>query len=53
MANTSRMEVEKFNGTNFELCKFKMEDLLVDRDLWVLVFGQKSFDMKDEGLGSD
>ena len=28
------MEVEKFNGTNFELWKLKMEDMLEDRDLW-------------------
>lgn len=30
----SRMEVEKFNGTNFELWKLKMEDMLEDHDLW-------------------
>ena len=29
-----KMEVEKFNGSNFELWKLKMEDLLEDRDLW-------------------
>ena len=36
MASSSygRMEVEKFNGTNFELWKLKMEDMLEDRDLW-------------------
>ena len=26
--------MEKFNGSNFELWKLKMEDLLEDRDLW-------------------
>lgn len=30
----SRVEVEKFNGTNFELWKLKMQDMLEDRDLW-------------------
>ena len=36
MASSSygRMEVEKFKGTNFELWKLKMEDMLEDRDLW-------------------
>jgi hypothetical protein len=36
MASSSykKMEVEKFNGSNFELWKVKMEDLLEDRDLW-------------------
>lgn len=28
------MEVEKFNGTNFELWKLKMEDMLEDCDPW-------------------
>lgn len=37
MVSTSgRVEIEKFNGNNFELWKFKMEDLLVDRDLWIV-----------------
>lgn len=26
--------MEKFNGTNFELWKLKMEDMLEDHDLW-------------------
>lgn len=30
MASSSRIEIEKFNGKNFELWKFKMKDLLVD-----------------------
>jgi hypothetical protein len=35
MASTSsRVEMDKFNGSNFELWKLKMEDMLVDRDLW-------------------
>jgi hypothetical protein len=32
MESNSKMEIEKFNGKSFELWKFKMEDLLVDRD---------------------
>lgn len=36
MASSSyeKMEVEKFNGSNFELWKVKMKDLLEDHDLW-------------------
>jgi len=37
MASTSRIEIEKFNGQNFELWKLKMEDLLVDREQWIAV----------------
>ena len=40
--------MEKFNGTNFELWKLKMEDLLVDRDLCVAISGTKPTGMKDE-----
>lgn len=28
------MEIEKFNGKNFDLWKLKMEDLLVDKEPW-------------------
>ena len=31
------MEIEKFNGKNFELWKLKMEDLLVDKYQWIMV----------------
>jgi hypothetical protein len=48
MVSTSRLEMEKFNGTNFELWKLKMEDLLIDRDLWVAVSRTKPIGMKDE-----
>ena len=35
MASMSgRIDVEKFSGTNFEMWKLKMEDLLSDRNLW-------------------
>ena len=36
MASNSKMEIEKFNGKRFELWKLKMEDLLVDRDQWIV-----------------
>jgi hypothetical protein len=31
------MDIEKFNGKIFELWKLNMEDLLVDRDQWIVV----------------
>jgi hypothetical protein len=37
MASSSRIEIEKFNGKNFELWKLKMEDLLVDKEQWITV----------------
>jgi hypothetical protein len=37
MASNSKMEIEKFNGKSFELWKLKMEDLLVDKDQWIMV----------------
>ena len=37
MASSSKMEINNFNGKSFELWKLKMEDLLVDRDQWVMV----------------
>ena len=37
MANSGMIEIEKFNGQNFELWKLKMEDLLVDKDQWIVV----------------
>jgi hypothetical protein len=36
--SSSRIEIEKFNGHNFELWKLKMEDLLVDREQWTTVY---------------
>ena len=30
-------KIEKFNGQSFELWKLKMEDLLVDKDQWIVV----------------
>jgi hypothetical protein len=37
MASYSRIKIEKFNGKNFELWKLKMEDLLVDKEKWIVV----------------
>ncbi len=47
--------MEKFNGTNFELWKLKMEDMLEDRDLWEVTksatrpatIAQADWDIKD------
>jgi hypothetical protein len=38
MASSSKIEIEKFNGQNFELWKLKIEDLLVDRKKWTIVY---------------
>ena len=35
MTSSSRIEIKKINGQNFELLKLKIEDLLVDREQWV------------------
>jgi hypothetical protein len=37
MGSSSRIEIEKFNGKNFELWKIKMEDLLIDKKEWIIV----------------
>ena len=50
------MEVEKFNGSNFELWKLKMEDFLEDHDLWEVTsldvrpatISQADWDLKDQ-----
>ena len=42
MASTSsRVEMDKFNGSNFESWKLKMEDMPIDRDLWNAVSSTK------------
>jgi hypothetical protein len=38
MSSNSRIEIEKFNGHNFELWKLKMEDLRVDQEQWTMVY---------------
>jgi hypothetical protein len=37
MVSNLKTEIEKFNGKSFELWKLKMEDLLVERDQWIMV----------------
>jgi hypothetical protein len=37
MASSSKIEIENLNGKNFELWKLKMEDLLVDKEQWIIV----------------
>ena len=37
MASSGKIEIEKFNGQSFELWKLKMDDLLVDKDQWIVV----------------
>jgi len=37
MESSGKIEIEKFNGQSFELWKLKMEDLLVDKDQWIIV----------------
>jgi hypothetical protein len=32
MVSSSRIEIDKFNGKNFELWKLTMEDFLVDKE---------------------
>jgi hypothetical protein len=48
MVRTSILEMEKFSGTKFELWKFKMEDIRIDRYLWVVVSRSKPTSMIDE-----
>ena len=37
MVSYSRIEIKKFNSKNFELWKLKMEDLLADKEQWIIV----------------
>ena len=37
IASSGKIDIEKFNGKSFELWKLKMEDLLVDKDQWIVV----------------
>jgi hypothetical protein len=37
MESSSRIKIEKFNGKKFELWKLKMEDLLIDKEQWIVV----------------
>ena len=45
-----RIEIENFNGHNFEIWKLKMKDLLVDKEQWIVVGpGTKPTGSKKEG----
>ena len=49
MVSSGKIEIKKFNGQIFELWKLKMEDLLVDKDQWIMVDpGTKPTAMSDE-----
>eukprot|EP00253_Pinus_taeda_P033018 PITA_33018 len=37
MASSGKIEIKKFNGQIFELWKLNMEDLLLDKDQWIMV----------------
>ena len=47
--SSRKIEIEKFIGQCFELWKLKMEDLLVDKDQWIIVDpSTKPMAMSDE-----
>jgi len=49
MVSSGKIEIKKFNGQSFELWKLKMEDLLVDKDQWIMVdLGTKPSGVSDE-----
>jgi hypothetical protein len=43
MTNSLKMKIEKFKGQSFELWKFNMKNLLVDRDQWIVVDSGTAF----------
>ena len=49
MVSDRKIEIEKFNGHSFEFWNLKMEDLLVDKDQWIVVdLGTKPMEISDE-----
>ena len=47
--SSGKIEIDKFNGQSFELWKLKMEDLLVDKDQWIVVdLGTKPTGLSNE-----
>jgi len=49
MVSSGKIEMEKFNGQSFDLWKPKMEDILVDKDQWIVVdHGTKPTGVSDE-----
>jgi hypothetical protein len=54
MTSSYRIEIEKFNGKKFELWKLKMEDLLVDKEQWIIADpGTKPTGMHPTGTQSN
>lgn len=41
-----RIEIQKFNDTSFKLCKMKMEDILIEKYLWVAISRLKPINMQ-------
>ena len=41
MVSKPRIEIEKFNGNNFELWNLKIEDIFVNRELWLSMHSVK------------
>lgn len=37
----SHLDIERFNESNYEMWKLKMEDLLEERDKWIVVNNEK------------
>jgi hypothetical protein len=37
MESNSKTGIKNFNGKSFELWKLRMEDMLVERDQWIVV----------------
>jgi hypothetical protein len=37
MERSLKIEIKKFHGNFFELWKLKMDDLLVDKDRWIVL----------------
>jgi hypothetical protein len=35
--SSSRIDIEKFNDKKFELGKLKMEEILIDKEQWIVV----------------
>ena len=49
MTSNGKIEIKKFNGQSFELWKLNMEDLLVDKDQWIMIgLGTKLTRVSDE-----
>ena len=49
MESSGKIEIEKFNGQSSELWKLKMDDLLVDKDQWIVIdLGTKPMGVSDE-----